>query len=513
MKDNNGIKIAIVGGDEFTAEVLKTTVSYYSETKKLNAVIHAVAWPDSNSPGIKMAKSLGRKVFSSFKDLYNPKEQIDVIVVLDNSPVIFYDILNTRPKHIRIVSYKVFRLFWDALKAETKRYKSKLEQLHTIIHGIDENILIISPNMEVEEVNDVCLNRMGYKREEVIGKKCYEFFQKSNRKCYFDDLVCPVKTALKTKKSCKRIMPRVNKYGKVVYLEISIYPIFDENNNLIHFVEISRDVTEPIHQHDTIYSQLEQLLEKTREELRQRERELRHQDKMASLGKLAASVVHEINNPISGILNLVLFMKRIIKEGIDREKDIKLFEKNLNLMETEIRRISRITSNLLTFSKGNKTEFSKVNVNDIINDVLFLCSNMLKINKVKVEKKLSPNLPTIVADGEQLKQVFINLISNAVEAMEEQKEKEIYIKTEEKEHFVHIYFGDKGPGIPDDIREKIFEPFYTTKKKGKGVGLGLSVVYGIVKNHSGYIEAKDFNGNGALFVIKLPITQAEEKYE
>lgn len=103
---------------------------------------------------------------------------------------------------------------------------------------------------------------MGYSREEVIGKKCYEIFQKSNRECHFDQFVCPVRTALETRKSCKRIMPRINREGKVVYLEISLYPIFDENNTLIHFVEISRDVSEHIHQHSEIYRQLEMLLEK-----------------------------------------------------------------------------------------------------------------------------------------------------------------------------------------------------------------------------------------------------------
>ncbi len=204
---------------------------------------------------------------------------------------------------------------------------------------------------------------------------------------------------------------------------------------------------------------------KTKEELKERERELRHQDKMASLGKLAASVVHEINNPISGILNLVILMKRIIDEGPVEDKEINMFSRNLNLMESEIRRISRITSNLLTFSKGRRSEFSRINVNDVINDVLFLCSNVLKINKVKIKRELHPNLPVIVADGEQLKQVLINLISNAIEAMEGQKDKEICVKTEEMGQFVKIMFGDNGPGIPEGVRDKIFEPFFTTKKE------------------------------------------------
>lgn len=507
------IRVALIGGDEFAKEVLDTIVRYYSGRRKLKVKIHALAWHDENSPAMKLARKYKIKTFTNIQELFTPEENIDVIVVLVDDEELFNKILTTRPLHIRILSYKVFRLFWDALKAEAKTIKAQFDQLNTIIHGIDENILILSPKMEVEDINDICLRKMGYSREEVIGKKCYEVFQKSNRECHFDQFVCPLKTAMETKKSCKRIMPRINREGKVVYLEISISPIFDENNRLIHFVEISRDISDHIHKHSDIYRELENLLEKTKKELKERERELRHQDKMASLGKLAASVVHEINNPISGILNLVLLMRRIIEEGDVGEKELNMFLRNLTLMEGEIRRISRITSNLLTFSKGKKSEFTKVNINDIINDVFFLCSNMFKINKVKLKKELQPNLPVIVADGEQIKQVLINLISNAIEAMEGQKDKEILIKTKEKGQFIQIMFGDNGPGIPEGVREKIFEPFYTTKKKGKGVGLGLSVVYGIIKNHSGTIEVKSRNKRGTLFIIKLPITQAEEKYE
>ena len=512
MKDNI-IRIGIVGEGEFAAQVLETTIKYYSKTKDLNAKIHAVVCEDKDSPAMKVAKKFNRKVYTQVERLYDPKEKIDVIVILDESPARFEEILKSRPINIRIVSYKVFRLFWDALSTETKKYKRQLEQLKTIIQGIDENILIISPDMEVMEVNDACLKRMGYLREEVIGQKCYKVFQKSNRQCYYDEALCPLQMAKEKKKSCKRIMPRINSQGKVVYLEIGIYPVFDENGELVHFVEISRDVSDYIHEHDEIYNQLEQLLEKTEKELKQREQELRHQDKMASLGKLSASVVHEINNPISGILNLVLLMRRIIEEGPVTDQDIEFFQRNLNLMEGEIRRISRITSNLLTFSKGRKTEFTKVNVNEVINEVLFLCSNMLKINKINVKKRLSSNLPDIVADGEQLKQVIINLVSNAIEAMEGQSYKEISITTEEKGPFVKILLKDNGPGIGEEVKDRIFEPFFTTKKKGKGVGLGLSVVYGIIKRHSGFIEVSSKQGMGTQFIITLPLTQAKEKYE
>lgn len=120
-----------------------------------------MAWPDEKAPAMKLAKRFKRKTFTKIEDLYNPRESIDVIIVLVDDHDLFKEILKSRPVNIRIVSYTVFRLFWDAISAETRKIKTQLEQLNAIIHGIDENILIISPDMEVQEINDVCLKKNG----------------------------------------------------------------------------------------------------------------------------------------------------------------------------------------------------------------------------------------------------------------------------------------------------------------------------------------------------------------
>lgn len=511
MQDQNTC-IAIVGGGEFAAQVIKTTIAYYAKGKQLNARIHAVYSPDPNAPAMRLARAMHRKTFTELNKLYNPKEGVDVIIVLDPDPELFEKILHSKPPDTRIVSYTVFKLFWDALTAESKKFKEKAQEQETILQSIQENILVIAPDLTILEANEACLQQIGYERSEMIGKKCFEIFQRSNRQCHNDALFCPLKIATKTRRSCKQILPRLNKNGQVVYLEICIYPIWSENGTLSKFVEISRDVSDQLKQNKEINHQLEKLLEKTTKELEKREQELIHQDKMASLGKLSASVVHEINNPISGLLNLVLLLKRIIQEGHPTPQEIKQFHKYLSLMESEIRRVSRITSNLLTFSKGRKTEFNQVNLNQLAEEVLFLCGNMFKINQVTICKDLAPNLPDIIADGEQLKQVIINLVSNGLEAMEGQREKVLEIKTKEKNKLVLLIFKDNGPGIATEDQQKIFEPFFTTKKKGKGVGLGLSVVYGIIKQHCGSIELESSPGQGTCFTISLPLTQATEKY-
>ena len=139
---------------------------------------------------------------------------------------------------------------------------------------------------------------------------------------------------------------------------------------------------------------------------------------MSSLGKLSASVVHEINNPIAGILNLILLMQRIMEEDTLGQNEVDQFKQYLGLMETETRRTSRIVSNLLAFARQSKMEPKRVSLNRLIEQTLFLNSNLLKIDGVKVENKLDPDLPDLLGSEDQLQQVFMNLVSNATEAME-----------------------------------------------------------------------------------------------
>jgi signal transduction histidine kinase len=256
--------------------------------------------------------------------------------------------------------------------------------------------------------------------------------------------------------------------------------------------------------------------ERTRE-LQETHAKLLHKDKMASLGKLSASVVHEINNPIAGILNLILLMKRILSEesgeagGRGRES----FDRYLALMEAETRRISRIVANLLTFSRQSKMEAAVLDINGLIERTLLLNENLLKIHHVQVKKALDPALPPVVGSADQVQQVFMNMVSNAAEAMEGQGGGVLSVKTwfGENDGSVCIAFTDTGVGILPEHSDQLFEPFYTTKKKGKGVGLGLSVVYGIIKAHNGNIRVDSEPGNGAAFTIQLPLSPESKSDE
>ena len=516
MGDNLHMKIALVGGSELTAEVLERTATEFFEHENINARILAVSDPDSESPGMVMGRRLGLLTVNDYTDLFDPYYDIKLIIVLRPEPELLYDIIAARPKHIRIMSLQTFTLFWEAINIESNKLRERTQEIKAIFDNIQDFILVFTPEMTIIEANKAFLEQMGFTRQEVIGRKCYEVFQRINRQCQCSDgqIVCPLEEVITTNSPSQRIFPRVNREGRVVYIEVTIYPIHEQDGSISRFIEISRDVTKREKTDEEINRRLEQMVEDRTRELKKRQEAILHQDKMASLGKLSASVVHEINNPISGILNLVLLMKRVTEESaLLEEKQLTQFSRYLQLMETETRRISRISSNLLSFSRESKLETSILNLHQLLEDVLFLNSNFLKINSIKVARHFDSTLPDIMADGEQLKQVFMNLVSNAVEAMEQHGKGTLTITTEHRSNSVQVSFTDTGPGISQDDITRLFDPFFSTKTKGKGVGLGLSVAYGIIQQHCGTIFVDSNEGQGTTIMVRLPLKQPKHKYE
>jgi len=249
-------------------------------------------------------------------------------------------------------------------------------------------------------------------------------------------------------------------------------------------------------------------------DLRRLEREMAdqakvlHQDKMMSLGRLAASVVHEINNPLSGILNYAKLMKRILERGIPAPQQLEKFQRYLDLVESESGRCSRIVSNLLAFSRQPRLEVTDVALNEVIEKSVLLSRHRLKLQGISLEVSLAEDLPLLRGDAHQLQQCVINLVFNAVDAMPEGGR--LFVGTEREGGHALIRVRDTGTGIDPEALPHIFEPFFTTKKEGYGVGMGLSTVYGIVERHKGRLEAGNPPGGGAEFVIRVPVSGLEE---
>jgi PAS domain S-box-containing protein len=246
-------------------------------------------------------------------------------------------------------------------------------------------------------------------------------------------------------------------------------------------------------------------------EIRRLEREVEdqavilHQDKMMSLGRLAASVVHEINNPLAGILNYCRLMLRILQRGAASPEQMEKFARYLDLVEKETSRCSQIVSSLLTFSRKSPAEFGPVDVNDLMERCILLCQHKLELSNIRLETRIESQLPGIKGDFNQLQQCIINLVFNAVDAMPAGGLLTLSAARCPSAAEVCLQVADTGTGIEEKNLPHIFEPFFTTKDEGYGVGLGLSTVYGILQNHEGRVEVASEPGRGTTFTLHLPV--------
>lgn len=247
------------------------------------------------------------------------------------------------------------------------------------------------------------------------------------------------------------------------------------------------------------------------EELNAANLRLQRSDRLASLGQLAASVAHEINNPIFGVLNLSSLLQRIITEtGIPPHR-IAEVRKHVDRIVDETSRVGRIVADLLAFSRRSKPQQMQADINTVVHSALSIIGHKLKLMNIDLELCLANNLPVVLCDVSQMQQVLINLIMNGAEATQGRVGARVRIATrfDEASKTLILEVGDNGDGIPEEFLSKIFDPFFTTKEEGKGVGLGLAVVYGIVQAHHGDIEAKSHPGTGTLFSVTLPVTENE----
>ncbi|MCG6911805.1 MAG: PAS domain-containing protein [Deltaproteobacteria bacterium] len=498
--------IALVGGGTYCKEVIEKTSQGYVDNQ-IRSHIVAVADPDPETPGMVLARKRGLKTETDYTVLYRPENHIDLIIILTPDRSVLEDVLGTRPETIRVMAYHTFELFWKAIRVQERGLRRRKEELETILNGIQDLIVVFTPDREIVDANESFMAKMGFTREELLGKKCVEVYRRGGPPCLVGDLACPLNTVVREKRPSIRVLNRLNRKGEQRYFEVAIYPIWEEDGRISKFIEISRDITERKKEEEEITRRLEQMVEERTRQLKETHAKLIQQDKMASLGKLSASVVHEINNPNAGILNLTMLMKRIIHEGPMQGRDIEAFKRYLDLIESETKRISRIVSNLLSFSRQSKMEMKPLSLNRLVEKVLLLNSNLLKLNDIVVEKELDPALPDVNGSEDQLQQVCMNCVSNAVEAMEGFNGGTLTIATVylPENDRVRLVFSDTGVGIDEESKLNLFEPFYTTKKKGKGVGLGLSVAYGIIEEHKGSISVVSQPGQGAVFSIELPV--------
>ena len=236
-------------------------------------------------------------------------------------------------------------------------------------------------------------------------------------------------------------------------------------------------------------------------ELENREAVLLQSHKMRAVGTLTAGVAHELNNPLN---NITLTAHMLLEDYEELDEDEK--KDMIRDMVKESDRSKKIISNLLDFARESSSELEPLALEELLQDTIALASNQIKLSGIRIEFQSAGNLSRIHGDGQQLQQVFLNLILNAIDASPKGSKIEVLVLPADDPTYVAVKVIDSGSGIPEHILPSIFDPFFTTKAKGSGTGLGLSVSQGIVTKHGGRIRASSQEGKGATFTVTLPIT-------
>jgi len=360
------------------------------------------------------------------------------------------------------------------LREADERYRAIFESANDILVLIDKKGKILDVNKTVEDIG-------GYRREEIAGKNIRFLAKMMTKK----SLAIVLKNFLKRMVGMS-IPPyeiqMIKKNGELINVEVNAVAL-RRDGRIVGDLAILRDITEK---------------KQAEEREKQLQQELNLSSRLASIGQMASGIAHEINNPLTAIIG---FSQLLMNKDIPN--DIKA---DLVVVNSEAQRVAKIVSSLLTFAHQHKPGREYVDINDLISGVLELRSYSLKVNNIQVVTQLAFDLPRTMADGNQLQQVFLNIITNAEKEMAgAHNGGKLLVKTEKRGKSIRLSFTDDGPGISRENLDKIFDPFFTTREVGDGTGLGLSICHGIIAQHNGKIRCKSKLGEGATFVIELPI--------
>ncbi|MGD8779938.1 MAG: ATP-binding protein [Ignavibacteria bacterium] len=396
--------------------------------------------------------------------------------------------------------------------------------LANIMKSIGDGLSIHDRNMRIVYQNKIIIDNFGSH----IGDFCYNIYEKRSKVCEG----CPIVEAFRTGKTTKALRVGITKDGIPFRFENIASVLRNDKQEIVAGIELCRIVED----REKAFDKLKETLER----LKQTQDQLVRAEKLAGIGHLAAGVAHEINNPAAYVMSNLNTMQGYITEFFEyidsmenlvasaskentaasgiREGMQNIFDSDdyhylkeylpeaVDISLKGMKRIKTIVSSLLSFASPAESERCMVDINEEIESALLLVENQIN-QKGSVLKNFN-DVPKILANSQQLKQMFVNLILNACEAIK--KGGKISITTGVKDNYVNIKVSDNGVGIPEDIIQNIFNPFFTTREVGQGVGLGLSIAYRIIESHNGNIDVQSEPEHGTTFTIRLPVILTDD---
>ncbi|CUS88092.1 two-component system sensor histidine kinase NtrB [Candidatus Kryptobacter tengchongensis] len=362
-----------------------------------------------------------------------------------------------------------------------KKGRSVHERLvHSIIQNYSDAVIALDNDYKIFFWNKGAERIFGYTADEMLGKtvdpivpselkekgELQWLFEETLRKGYVENYETE----------------RIRKDGRRIIVNLSRSLIKDENGEVLGSIAIVKDVTQ----------------------IKELEKQIQHSDKLALIGQIAAGIAHEIGTPLNVISGNAEYVMMEMGENNP-------YKEELETIISQAERIANLIKQLLEFARPRKPNYTKVNVNNELHHVVELLKHQFEKSNIKLNLKFSEDIPSIYADCSQIHQVFLNIIVNAIQAINQNGV--IEIETFAKDGYVNIKFRDNGVGILPEHIHKIFEPFFTTKEAGKGTGLGLAVSKRIIDEHNGKIEVESTPGKGTVFTVKFPTYIKKEDKE
>jgi len=373
------------------------------------------------------------------------------------------------------------------IRERTKQLREQMTWTETIIDSLADGLCTVDRKWKITLFNRQAEIITGYKAEEVLGKEHQEIFRSMCHDC--TRLI--EKTIQKGEKVSGLEIYMEDKNRRLIPLLVSAAPIQDKSGETLGAVQNFRDITEN----------------------KQLQEQLIQASKLASMGELLANFTHEIKNPLNG---MILFAT-LIKAEADPKSEVQNYAERILAEGT---RIGKIAADVLTFSRQNRQEYSEENIISIIESTLSLTERQLNTDGITVDRDFAESLPTLKINAGRIQQVFLNMINNAQYSLNKRfgtfntkGKKKVKLKihplTVKGKSWVRIEIEDNGIGISPRYQNRLFDPFFTTKPVGQGTGLGLSVSYGIIKDHHGEISVKSEEKRFTRFIIDLPAFESE----
>ncbi|MFO8111600.1 MAG: response regulator [Desulfosalsimonadaceae bacterium] len=371
-------------------------------------------------------------------------------------------------------------------------------------------IVLIDDEKDIQEVVGITLEDAGYIVHAASdGRAGLQLVREKTPEIVVTDIRMPVMDGIAVLEAVKKEMPDT---------EVIIITAFADMDLAIRALQLDASdfVTKPLN-NEALHLALKRAIQRyvSRRQLkdyaRLLEREMEdqarilHQDKMISLGRLAASVVHEINNPLSGILNYVRLMKRTLEKGRMDSDTMEKYSRYLEIVDREISRCSYITGNLLAYTRKSPPSFDTISIAELIDRCVLLCSHKLTLQKIELHTEIPSDLPGVRGDFNQLQQCVLNLMFNAIDAMPGGGRLNLTTGMDPAADMLFLDVEDTGGGIRKADLPRIFEPFYSTKQEGYGVGLGLSTVKEIMQRHGGDVRVENAAKGATRFRMTLPV--------